>query len=383
MLATNKARDLLRFLGGRRAEMIATIRRLVETESPSFNKAAVDRLGQLLGAEFWRRGAGVRFHRSRRFGDHLQADFPGEKGPPLLLLGHMDTVWDVGTLKAMPFRQSRGRLWGPGVLDMKTGIAQMLFAVEALRRLRGRLPRPVTALLVTDEEAGSESSRATTEKLARKSAAVLVCEPAFGLAGALKTARKGVADYTVTVFGRAAHSGLDFEKGESAVLELARQLLVMERFTDLKRGITVCPGVIRGGTETANVVPAEAMARVDVRIPRRADATRIDRKFRALRPFNRKCRLEVSGGLNRPPLERTAAAALFAKAQALARELGFELAEAAVGGGSDGNFTAALGIPTLDGLGAVGEGAHAANESVLIAQLAPRTAFLARLIESI
>lgn len=382
-ITSNSGREVLCWLKAQTPEMIATIRRLVETESPSFDKAAVDRLGEMLAEECEARKALVRFHRTRRFGNHLQADFPGENGPPVLLLGHMDTVWDVGTLKTMPFRHKAGRMWGPGVLDMKAGIAQMLFAFDALRQVRGRLTRAVTVLLVTDEEVGSETSRAITERLAKKSAAVLVCEPAFGLKGALKTARKGVGEYTVKVFGRAAHSGLDSNKGQSAVVELARQIGEIARFTDLKRGMTVNPGVVRGGTRS-NVVAAEAEVEVDARVARLTDAPRLDRKFRSLRPFNKNCKLQVSGAINRPPLERTpAVAALFRKAQVLARELGFELTEAAVGGGSDGNFTAALGVPTLDGLGGVGEGAHAANESVLVSQLAPRTALLARMMESV
>ncbi len=378
------ARDLLPWTEAHRRDLVALVRTLVEYESPSFNRPAVDALGDVLAEVFGAAGARVRRHRNPKFGAHIQADFPGAPGTRILLLGHFDTVWQVGTLRTMPFRQSRGRLWGPGVLDMKSGIAQAVFALQALRDLRGRLPRPVTVLLVSDEEVGSESSRPITERLAKRSAAVLVCEPSFGLDGKLKTARKGVMDFTVQVTGRAAHSGLDFEKGESAVLELARQLLVIERFTDLKRGVTVCPGVIRGGTETANVVPAEAMTRVDVRIPRLADAAHLERRFRRLRPCNRACQVEVTGGMNRPPLERTAAVVrLFRAAQACARELGFELGEAAVGGGSDGNFTAALGIPTLDGLGAVGEGAHARHESVLLSALPRRTALLARLLESL
>ncbi len=380
---TNNSGELLRYLQSRRADMIATVRRLVEVESPSFNKARVDHLGRLLAGELFRRGARIRFHKTRRFGDHLQADFPGGSGPPVLLLGHMDTVWELGTLKTMPFREKAGRLWGPGVLDMKAGIAQMLFAIEALRHARGRLPRPVTVLLVTDEEVGSETSRAITERLAKKSAAVLVCEPAAGLHGALKTARKGVGEYKVRVFGRAAHSGLDSDKGQSAVVELAQQICKITSFMDRERGMTVNPGVVRGGTRS-NVVAAQAEVEVDARVARLADGPRLDRKFRSLRPFNPKCKLEITGGINRPPLERTpAVVALFKKAQALARELGFELDEAAVGGGSDGNFTAALGVPTLDGMGAVGEGAHAANESVVVAQLAPRTALLAGMIESV
>lgn len=379
----NSGAELVRRLDARRAEIAATIRRLVEAESPSFDKGAVDRLGRMLAVEFGRRGARVRFHRARGFGDHLQADFPGAKRPPVLLLGHLDTVWDVGTLKIMPFREHGGRLWGPGVLDMKAGIAQVLFAIEALRDSERRLARAVTVLLVSDEEVGSATSRAVTEKLAQKSAAVLVCEPAFGIKGALKTARKGVGQYRLKVLGRAAHAGLDSDKGQSAVVEMARQICAIDAFTDRTGGTTVNPGVVRGGTRS-NVVAAEAEVEIDARVARAVDAPRLDRKLRALRPFNRNCKLEISGCINRPPLERTpAVVALFRKAQALARELGFELGEAAVGGASDGNFTAALGVPTLDGLGAVGEGAHATHESVLISELAPRAALLARMIESV
>ncbi len=374
---------LLPYLRARQQEIIATIRRWVELESPSFHKASVDRLGQALSSDFAAIGGDVRIHRAHDFGDHLQVEFHGGSGRPLLLLGHFDTVWDVGTLSSMPFRIGDGRLWGPGVLDMKTGIAQMLFAIEALRQRRGALPRPITVLLVTDEEVGSESSRAITERLARQSAAVLVLEPSAGLRGALKTARKGVGVYRIKVRGCAAHAGLNPENGASAVLELARQVLAISGFTDLKRGITVNPGVIRGGTRT-NVIAADASAEVDVRVARIADAARLERRFRALRAANKRCKLEISGGINRPPLERSRdVAALFAIARGLARELGFALKEASVGGGSDGNFTAALGIPTLDGLGAVGEGAHAINESVLISEIPRRTALLARLIETV
>jgi glutamate carboxypeptidase len=363
--------------------MKATLRRIVEAESPSLEKAAVDKLGQTLAAEFARRGARARFHRAKTFGDHLQLDFPAHGNNPILLLGHFDTVWPLGTLPAMPWRESRGRLWGPGILDMKAGIVQMLFALEALIELHGKLPRPVRVLLVSDEEVGSESSRSITESLAKSSAAALVLEPSAGLEGALKTARKGVGAYTVKVSGRAAHSGLDFEKGHSAILELSRQILAIEKFTDRARGLTVNPGVIRGGTRT-NVIAAEAEVKVDARVQRMTDAARLDRRFRALRPFDRSCRLEVSGGINRPPLERTVKIVkLFNQAQRLGGEFGLSLQETSVGGGSDGNFTAALGVPTLDGLGGVGEGAHADNESVLISQLAPRTALLARLIETV
>ncbi len=381
--AAAKSTAMLDYLRSRRDEMVARLRTVVELESPSGDKAAVDRLGRVLAAEFERLGGKCRFHRNASRGDHLQVDFAGAKGKPVLLLGHMDTVWDVGTIREMPFRVADGRVWGPGTFDMKAGIVQGMAAIEALRAVRGELPRPVTSFLVTDEEVGSETSRKITESLARKAAAVLVLEPAHGPNGALKTSRKGVGDYTLKVTGRAAHSGLDFEKGASAVVELARQIGEIAKFTDLKRGVTVNPGVIRGGTR-ANVVAAEAIAEMDARIWKTKDASYVQKKFRSLKPFDRKCKLEVTGGFNRPPLERSkAVASLFGMAQQVAVGLGFELAEIGVGGGSDGNFTAALGIPTLDGLGAVGEGAHAKIESVVIEEMPRRAALLAALIEKI
>jgi len=275
------------------------------------------------------------------------------------------------------------------VLDMKSGIALMISAIGALldwHRSQGKsggLPRPVTVLLVSDEEVGSDSSRAITESLAKKAAAVLVLEPSYGLAGAVKTARKGVGDYAIKVTGKSSHAGLDFEKGVNAILELARQIERVSGFTDLKKGLTVNVGIVSGGSRT-NVVPAEAVAQVDVRIARMKDAAGIDKKMRGLRAFNRKCKLEISGGINRPPMERTAGvAALYATAVKIAVDLGFKLGEAAVGGGSDGNFTAGMGIPTLDGLGGVGDGAHAIHEHILISELPRRAALLAGLIESV
>ncbi len=360
--------------------MLETVRGLVELESPSHDKPALERLAQHLAREFTGRGGKARFHDRDHSGPHLQVDFGDGSGKPVLLLGHYDTVWAVGTLGKMPFRADRARAWGPGIFDMKGGIAIAMYALEALER-RGGLTRPVPVLLVSDEEIGSESSRAVTESLARKSAAVLVLEPAYGPHGACKTARKGVGDFTVKVTGISAHSGLDFEKGHNAVLELARQIERIAGFTELKRGLTVSPGVVRGGSRS-NVVPDLAEVVVDVRIARRSDGERIEKKFRALRPCDRSCRLEVEGGINRPPLERTqAVAGLYARAREIALELDFELKEAAVGGGSDGNFTAGLGIPTLDGLGAVGEGAHASHESIVIAEMPRRAALLAGLIE--
>jgi glutamate carboxypeptidase len=239
----------------------------------------------------------------------------------------------------------------------------------------------VTVLSVTDEEVGSESSRKVTARLARQSKAVFVLEPSFGPQGALKTARKGVGDYIVRVQGKAAHAGLDFRKGANAILEMSRQLQKIEKFTDLKSGVSVNPGVIRGGTRT-NVVPAEAVCEIDARVTRQAQAAMLDKKFAGLKALDRRCKIAVEGGINRPPMERTAAIAkLFKLAQRLGEEQGLKLKEAFVGGGSDGNFTAAAGVATLDGLGAVGQGAHATNESVMIDQLIPRTVLLARLIE--
>ena len=240
----------------------------------------------------------------------------------------------------------------------------------------------MTVLLVSDEEVGSQSSRALTESVAKQAAAVLVIEPAHGPKGAVKTARKGVGDYLVKVTGKASHAGLDFQKGVNAILELSRQIENISSFTDLKKGLTVNVGVVSGGSRT-NVVPAEAQAQVDVRIARMKDAAGIDKKMRSLRPFNRKCKIAVTGGINRPPMERTAGvAALYRQASAIARDLGWQLGEAAVGGGSDGNFTASLGIPTLDGLGGVGDGAHAPHEHILLSELARRAALLAGLIEA-
>ena len=375
----------LAYFNQRRDEIVSTIRELVEIESPSDNKAAVDRIAEVVAEKFSRLGGEVRIHQAKNFGNHLQIDFDSasRSTKPVLLLGHYDTVYPLGTLADMPCRANGDKLAGPGVLDMKSGIALMLHALAALQQWQGALPRPVTVLLVSDEEVGSDSSRAITESLAKRAAAVLVLEPAYGFQGAVKTARKGVGEYLVKVAGKASHAGLDFQKGVNAILELARQIEKISSFTELKKGLTVNVGIVSGGSRT-NVVPAEAAAQVDVRIARMKDAAGIDKKMRSLRPFNRKCKIEVTGGINRPPMERTAGvAALYAQAAAIARDLGWKLGEAAVGGGSDGNFTAGLGIPTLDGLGAVGNGAHAPHEHILISELPRRAALLAGLIEAV
>ncbi|MBZ5656521.1 MAG: M20 family metallopeptidase [Acidobacteriia bacterium] len=382
--STFEAGRRLAYFAERRDQILATLRKLVELESPSDNKAAVDHLSDVVAAKFVALGGALTIHRADDFGNHLQVDFAGKSGAqPVLLLGHYDTVYPLGTLATMPCRLANDKLTGPGVLDMKSGIALMLHSIAALKDWHGELPRPVTVLLVSDEEVGSDSSRVITEALAKKAAAVLVLEPSYGFEGAVKTARKGVGEYQIKVTGKASHAGLDFQKGVNAIVELARQIEKVTGFTDLKKGLTVNVGIISGGSRT-NVVPAEATAQVDVRIARLKDAAGIDRKMRALRSFNRKCKLEITGGINRPPMERTAGvAALYAKAVAIARDLGWKLGEAAVGGGSDGNFTAGLGIPTLDGLGGVGDGAHATHEHILISELPRRAALIAGLIESV
>lgn len=376
---------ILPYIQSRQSEIIALIRRFAECESPSDNPAAVNRFVELV-SDAVTPYAKVKTHPGGAFGKHLVCEFqlPGRrKSGQILALGHSDTVWPMGTLRSMPFREAEGRLWGPGVLDMKSGVVFFLFAIQALRDLDIPVPSKVLLQLNSDEEVGSESSRPLTERNAARSKAVLVLEPGTGLTGKLKTARKGVGDFTVTVRGKASHAGVDFPAGASAVLELARQIERIAEFTDLKRGITVNPGVIAGGTRT-NVVAAEARVDVDIRVLRLRDAPRLEKKFRSLRPVDRRCKLEVTGGLNRPPMERSEGIVyLFKTAQAIGREIGVELEESLTGGGSDGNFTAALGIPTLDGLGGVGEGAHAANESILVDRIADRTAVLAKLLATL
>ena len=379
--------DRLRYFSEQQDRMVKTVCELVEIESPSDNKPAVDRIAAFLAAKFEALGGRTQLHRSNDFGDSLQIDFGSRSGSvnrqPVLLLGHYDTVYPLGTLATMPCKIENGRLRGPGVLDMKSGIALMLHALEALRAWHGELPRPVTVFLVSDEEVGSRSSRKITEALAKQSAGVLVLEPAAGLRGAVKTARKGVGEYKLLVKGVAAHAGLDPGKGHSAILELARQIAAIAKLNNLKQGLSVNPGVIQGGTRT-NVIAAEASTGIDVRIKRATQASGINRKLRSLKPFDKHCKLEMTGGINRLPMERTAGvAALYKKAQEIARQVGWKIEEAAVGGGSDGNFTAGMGIPTLDGLGGVGEGAHAAHEYIVISELPRRALLLAGMIESV
>lgn len=359
--------------------LITLIRQFVECESPTDSPAGVKWFMDLLTESM----SGVAVCRlARNHALVCRFKLPGErKDGQLLALGHADTVWPLGTLESMPFRRAQGRLWGPGILDMKAGLAFFIFAMRALVELDIPVAHEVVLLVNPDEETGSLASRPGTEALARRSHAVLVLEPGTGLEGKAKTARKGIGSWTLKVRGIASHAGVDFANGASAILELARQLQTISGFTDIKRGITVNPGVISGGTRS-NVVAAEALAVIDIRVPRLIDEETLERKFQSLKPFDKRCSLELSGGLNRPPMERTKAiAALFNRARDFAADLGVELEESSTGGGSDGNFTAALGIPTLDGIGAVGEGAHAANESILIDRIPDRVALLAKLAQ--
>jgi glutamate carboxypeptidase len=369
--------------GARRKEsaVLALAQQLVRAESPSDNKAAVDACIALALAYVKDLGGRVKLHRQKAFGDVLEARFGAKSrtgaAGRLLLLGHLDTVWPLGTLRQMPCRVSEGRLWGPGTLDMKVGVGMALTAVEMVLEAK-LLNREIVLLLNSEEEVGSPASRPITERLAAECGAVFVLEPAQGLA--YKTARKGTGNWRIEIKGVAAHAGVDFEKGASALRELARAIGTVSYWTDLKRGLTVSVGTAGGGSKT-NVIPAEAWAEVDVRIARKSDGPRIERKFASLKPADKRCSLVETGGINRPPMERTPGTVkLYQHARALARELGFELAEAATGGASDGNFTSAMGVPTLDGMGAVGEGAHASHESILIEHLAPRTALLAGML---
>ncbi len=376
----------LAFAEAKQSAIVALISELARCESPSDQPQAVNRFVNLLGSRI--DGAtSVKTLPGGRFGHHLRCEFkfPGAKADAgrILVLAHSDTVWPLGTLAQMPVREERGRLWGPGVLDMKSGIAFFIYAIHTLQMLEIPVRRTILLQVNSDEEVGSETSRQFTEEAARQSAVTLLLEPGTGLKGKLKTERKGVGDYAVTVKGRASHAGVDFESGASAVLELARQIPKIAAFTNLGRGITANPGVISGGTRT-NVVAAEARVEVDIRIAKMKDADALDKKFRALRPFDKRCSIHVEGGLNRPPMERTPAIQqLFRTARACAKELGVALQESSTGGGSDGNFTAALGVPTLDGLGGVGEGAHAENESILLDRVADRTALLAMLLSKL
>jgi glutamate carboxypeptidase len=364
----------------RREALLAELRTYVLHETPSGDKPALDRLGRLLADRLKSLGGLIEVHDRHDAGDHLVGRFPGTQPlRPALVMCHFDTVWPTGTLDRLPYRIDDDRVYGPGVFDMKASLVLTAAAIEWIQRTTGPLRRPIWVLFTSDEEVGSHSSRGLIESLALESAYVLVMEP--GLAdGSLKTARKGVARYEVLVEGKAAHAGVEPEKGASAIVELAHQILEIQALADIEAGTTTNIGVISGGT-AANVVPALATARVDFRVSRLDEAARIEAAMSGLSPVIAGTQVVTNGGFNRPPMERTTASrALYRQAREIGGGIGLDLNEGSTGGGSDGNFTAALGVPTLDGLGALGGGAHADHEHVLIDTLSSRAALLAMLL---
>lgn len=375
------AKALLARLREQTGEMTELLARLARAESPSLDPDAQREAFSILEAELSELGFSVERLAGEGTGDHLLAAPPDadEGEPHQLLLGHLDTVWPAGTIAEMPLRADGGMLYGPGVFDMKGGLVQMLFALRALAELGVEPPSPPVVLINADEEIGSRDSRRHVERLARGAARAFVLEPAFGIAGKLKTARKGVGRFTVRLSGEASHAGLDPEGGVSAILEASHQIQRLFALNDPERGTTVNVGTIDGGMGP-NVVAPEALAEVEARVVTAADAARVGEQIRALEPVTEGVTLSVEGSFGRPPLERTPRnRGLWELARAAAAELGIEISEALVGGASDGNTTSAH-TATLDGLGAVGDGAHARHEHVVVERLPERAALLAVLL---
>lgn len=374
--------ELLRTLKPRLSKMLAVLRLFVTTESPSLEKAAADHCCGVVAKEWRKQGVRVERIAQRHRGDHLRMTWRSANSSAagqFLVLGHYDTVYATGTLAKMPFRVRGGKAYGPGIFDMKAGIVQALYALQGLQELKASLKKRVVFLWTSDEEVGSESSRKFIETEARRSDAVFVLEPSFGPRGTLKTARKGVGQAELMVRGRASHAGLAPEEGVNAIHELARQLARIEKWNDPRRGVSINADVVEGGTRV-NVIAETARAILDLRALRTSDMRDLERRLHALRPILKGARLEVTGGFDRPPLERKMCATLFARAKVLAQQMNLSLSECTAGGGSDGNFTGALGTPTLDGLGAVGDGAHSSHEYVFIRTMPERAALLAALL---
>ncbi len=377
---------ILDYFAARQAEMLAVIGELVMQETPSRDKPRLDAFAELLARRLAAVGAQVTVVPGGERGNHLCArmDIPPAGATvdatvqPGLVLCHYDTVWPVGSLATHPFRIEAGRAYGPGIFDMQSSLALTEYALRAVRDLQLALPRPITILMTSDEEIGSHSSRKLIEEEARRSAYALVMEsPLPG--GALKTARKGVGGWRLSVTGRAAHAGIEPEKGVSAIEELAHQILKLHALTDMAVGTTVNVGVVEGGS-VVNVVAPHARAEIDVRAWTQAEADRISAAMANLQLVTPGASLTVDGGWNRPPLEPAATRAIFQRAQAIGQELGIDLREGSTGGGSDGNITGALGIPTLDGLGVHGAGAHADHEHIEVDKIAERAALLTALL---
>jgi glutamate carboxypeptidase len=360
--------------------MINLLRRLVEIESPTHEKQAVDQVGQVIIQELKRLNAQVEIVPQIEAGDHILARWPGkETAPGILIIGHMDTVYPRGTLASMPCKECEGRLYGPGTQDMKGGIAITLIAIEALQEQHLSTRLPITALFTSDEEAGSSTSRQLIEQLARQSALVLCMEPGM-LDGGLKTWRKGVGMFRMTAYGRAAHAGGDHAQGRNAIEELSYHIPSIQRLTNYELGTTLNVGVIRGGT-ARNVVPDKASIEVDLRVTEPAEVERVTYAMQALQPKLDGTRLEIQGTLNRPPMPRNELMiATFEKARQIGAEVGLNLLEGGTGGASDANFVAPLGVPVLDGLGPIGEGQHSEREHIQIASLPQRATLLAGLL---
>ena len=358
--------------------MLDVIQTLVRQESPSTDKSAVDRCGAEVAGCLRDLGVAVTTVPGQHAGDHIRAEF-GSGAEQVLVLGHLDTVWPVGQLARMPVRLDGGRLHGPGVYDMKAGIGLALLALRALTRLALRPRHRIVLLFTSDEEIGSATGRPLVEAEADRSAAVFVVEPPLP-GGGLKTSRKGVGAFTIEAHGVAAHAGIEPERGASAIREIAHQIIALDALQEPAAGLSLNAGVVEGGSRS-NVVPEHARVELDVRVSTRADARRIEMALAGLRPQVPGVSLTVTGGIHRPPFERTAdVVALYARAREVAAEIGRELSEGGTGGASDGNFTAARGVPTLDGLGAIGDGAHALGEHILVDAVPWRAALLAGLM---
>jgi len=382
MIQHPEAKSLLKSLRAKLPAMLETLKEFACCESPSTEKAHADSCAALIATAWKRPGIEVEFLEQKHRGAHLRMTHVpqgGAKRGQLFVLGHYDTVYGSGTLQKMPFRITGGKVFGPGVFDMKAGIVQALFALDTLQQLGTPLAKRIVFLWTSDEEIGSESSRKLLETEAKRSDAVFVLEPALGPKGLLKTARKGVGEAEIIVHGRASHAGLAPEKGVNAIHEVALQVAHIKEWNDSRRGVSVNAGVIDGGTRS-NVIPDCAKVVIDLRALRIADMRAIEKRLRTLKPILSGAKLEIRGGFSRAPLERKHSAALYQRAVELGKQMGLEIGECTAGGGSYGNFTAALGIPTLDGFGALGDGAHSPGEYIIAKAMPERAALLAAML---
>jgi glutamate carboxypeptidase len=378
-----KQDPLLDYFRSNLKDSLELLAAMVSLESHSHDKPGIDALADFLAGEFGSRGCEAEVLSEVTQGNVLKAVWRGKtREKPLVMLGHLDTVWPRGSLTGRPFRIEDGKAYGPGVFDMKGGILLCLLVCQHLKAGEIELEKDIVFLFTSDEEIGSRAGLPYLEAVARNCEAVLCLEPSLP-GGKVKTFRKGVGEFHIRVQGIPAHAGVDHEKGANAVLELSRLVVKLQNFTDYARGITVNVGRVRGGT-ASNVVAANAEADVDFRVPTVADGRWLEEQIRALKPSDARCSLDIQGGMNRPPLERTAEViALYQKARSLATSLGMELGEGSTGGGSDGSYTAAMGIPTLDGLGVEGDGAHAVHEHIVVDDIPRRAALLCKLVRRI